>query len=108
MRDRSRLPLVAIMLLCMAPLLVSLRSADRTEALSVGGEELYRTHCKRCHGLDGTRGFLGAKDLQHSRMEDSTMLRTIAEGNRIMPAFKKKLTPAEIAQVALYARTLRK
>lgn len=72
------------------------------------GKEIYTSKCSRCHGNDGTKGFLFAKNLQKSKMEDAVMLLLIQNGKRFMPSFKTKLTPEEIKQVAEYVKTLRK
>lgn len=71
------------------------------------GQEVFVRNCKRCHGADGTKGFLGAKDLRASRLADDSIRQTILNGRRVMPAFRKKLTPEDIAQVILYVKSLR-
>ncbi|HZE83721.1 MAG TPA: cytochrome c [Puia sp.] len=72
------------------------------------GQLLFTQNCTRCHGADGTRGFLGAKNLQKSNLSDSAIVERIQNGRRIMPSWKKKFTMAEIWQLALYIKTLRK
>ena len=71
------------------------------------GKALFTENCIRCHGEDGTRGFLGAKNLRKSTLTDSAIILKITNGRRIMPSFKKKFTPEEIREVMAYVKTLR-
>ncbi|MDF2190375.1 cytochrome c [Paraflavitalea sp. CAU 1676] len=72
------------------------------------GKELFERHCKLCHGKDGTKGFLGAKNLQTSQLDEETLYTTIAKGRKVMPAWEKKLDTAELQLVVAYVKTLRK
>jgi cytochrome c6 len=72
------------------------------------GEKLYLANCKQCHGADGARGFFGAKDLQKSRLEDTSIIRQINTGKGFMPSFRNKLTPDEITEIVSYVKQLRK
>ena len=74
---------------------------------ATNGEELYRKNCKRCHGTDGTRGWLGANNLKVSKLATPAIIRQISEGKGWMPSFKKKITPEEMNQLAEYVKTLR-
>jgi mono/diheme cytochrome c family protein len=74
---------------------------------SANGEELYRKNCKHCHGTDGTKGWLGAKNLKVSNLTTPAIIRQISEGKGWMPSFKKKFTPEELNQLADYVKTLR-
>ncbi|MBS1582861.1 MAG: c-type cytochrome [Bacteroidetes bacterium] len=38
------------------------------------GQEVFVRNCKRCHGPDGAKGFLGAKDLRTSRLAADSIL----------------------------------
>lgn len=75
---------------------------------SLSGKTLFENKCARCHGADGTRGIFGAKDLRASRITDEEMISIITNGKRIMPSWKKRLTPEQIRTVAGYVKTLRK
>ncbi len=75
---------------------------------NTSGKILYEKKCARCHGVDGTKGFLFEKDLQKSTLPDSLIIQIISNGKRIMPSFKKKLTAAQINEIASYVKTLRK
>lgn len=72
------------------------------------GKDLYEHHCARCHGTDGARGMFGAKNLQKSLLPDTAIALQIRTGKRIMPSFKKKLTPDQINEVSAYIKTFRK
>ncbi|HMH22789.1 MAG TPA: cytochrome c [Puia sp.] len=71
------------------------------------GKLLFLHNCTRCHGADGARGFLGAKDLKKSMLSDSAIVERIQNGRRIMPSWRKKFTTTEIWQLAAYIKTLR-
>lgn len=71
------------------------------------GESLYRKNCMRCHGVDGTRGLLGAKNLRRSSLASEAIRTQIQTGKGFMPSFRKKLNEAEIEELVLYVRTLR-
>jgi mono/diheme cytochrome c family protein len=81
------------------------RSID--SASSIEGQPLYEQHCIRCHGKDGSKGFLGAKNLQLSELTDAAIIRQIEKGKGFMPPFQKKLTADEISEVMLYIKSLR-
>jgi mono/diheme cytochrome c family protein len=85
-------------------------------------EQLYRLHCSGCHG-DGTgNGHIAGtlpirpRNLRHSEWQksvtDEHIYQVIREGgksvklNEAMPAFKEKLSDAEIKQLVGYLRFL--
>lgn len=74
---------------------------------ATNGEELYRKNCKRCHGTDGAKGWLGANNLKLSNLATPAIIRQISEGKGWMPSFKKKFTLEELNQLADYVKTLR-
>jgi mono/diheme cytochrome c family protein len=71
------------------------------------GRGLYEANCARCHGMDGTKGKWGARDLSQSRMIDPAIVAQIRSGKGIMPAFGSKLSEQEITEVLGYVKTLR-
>lgn len=81
--------------------------SDPHHLQQLSGEELYKTHCVRCHGADGGKGFFGAKDLRKSQLADSLIVRQIENGKRFMPSFRKKIAPADINLIVAYVKTLR-
>ena len=81
------------------------------------GRAVYTSNCVRCHGADG-RGHTRMAEMveppdmtdpawQRAR-SDSRMIASVANGRGQMPAFKKKLTRAEIAAAVAHVRTLRR
>jgi mono/diheme cytochrome c family protein len=72
------------------------------------GKALYEHHCAHCHGADGTKGMFGARNLQKSTLPDSAIIVQIKNGKRIMPAFRKKFTQEQIAEVSAYIKSFRK
>lgn len=71
------------------------------------GKLIFEKKCTRCHGSDGTKGYLGAKNLRKSRLDDDGLFATITNGRWIMPSWKRKLTPQQIHAVIVYIKTLR-
>jgi cytochrome c6 len=72
------------------------------------GKDIFEKKCVKCHGHDGTRGFLGAHNLRASVLSDDELINMITNGKRIMPSWRKRLTPEQIQLVAQYVKTLRK
>ena len=74
---------------------------------SVQGKTLFERNCVRCHGKNGAKGFLGAKNLQKSKLRDEQLTEIIANGKQIMPSWKNKLTAEEISVILAYIKTFR-
>jgi len=72
------------------------------------GKVLFEQNCTKCHGIDGTKGKFGAKNLQESILTDDQYLRTIQKGKGIMPSWEKKLTVGQITDIISYIKILRK
>jgi mono/diheme cytochrome c family protein len=77
---------------------------------------IYKTKCAMCHGADG-KGMtpvgksmklkdLASDDVQ--KLSDQQILTIISNGKDKMPAFKGKLTPAEIDGQVKVIRTFKK
>jgi cytochrome c oxidase cbb3-type subunit I/II len=75
---------------------------------------LFAENCVICHGHNGrARTFhgwlLGAQNLTNTRWQantsDAEIIRAIQTGPKLMPAFQKKLSVAEIEALAAYVRT---
>jgi cytochrome c6 len=81
-----------------------------------GGEATYKTQCQLCHGENGTGDTQIGKALKAKsvmdpevvKATDATLLDKIKNGTGKMPAFKDKLTDAQIQDVIAYIRTLEK
>jgi cytochrome c6 len=85
--------------------------ADRVDARG-----LFVENCSICHGANGRahtfHGWLfGARNLTRPAWQvetsDAEILHAIRTGPSVMPAFGKKLSPAEIEALAIYVRTLK-
>jgi mono/diheme cytochrome c family protein len=80
----------------------------RTSAQNLSpGKVLFDKNCARCHGKNGAKGFLGAKNLQKSTLADEQLLNIISNGKRIMPSWKEKLSGDEIKIIVSYIKTFR-
>jgi cytochrome c6 len=80
------------------------------------GKNQFASKCAICHGPDGKGNTSIGKSLKiadlHSpaveKMSDADLNNVIANGKNKMPAFKGKLTDAQIDQVISYIRELQK
>ena len=84
--------------------------------LAEDGAALYKAKCAMCHGPDGKgqTGMgkslklrdLGSADVQ--KQTDADLVKITADGKGKMPAYKGKMTDAEISAVVAFIRTLKK
>jgi mono/diheme cytochrome c family protein len=80
------------------------------------GAATYKAKCAMCHGPDGagqtTMGKnLKLRDLRSAEVQkqtDAELVKWITDGKGKMPAYKGKLTPAEIDALVAFIRTLKK
>ena len=80
------------------------------------GAAIYKAKCAMCHGPDGagqtTMGknmklrALGSAEVQ--KQTDAELVKWIADGKGKMPAYKGKLTTADIDALVAFIRTLKK
>ncbi len=67
---------------------------------------LYAQKCAVCHGKDGKPSAMaqkmGATDFASAKMSEKEVAAIIANGKGKMPAFKDKLSEAQIASLAKY------
>ena len=85
-------------------------------AIAADGAATYKSKCAMCHGPDGagntTMGKslklrpLGSADVQ--KQTDKDLAAIITNGKGKMPAYKGKLSDAEIAAQVAFIRTLKK
>lgn len=72
----------------------------------------YKAKCAMCHGADGSgKAAMGTKDLGSAdiqKMSDADLTGAITNGKGKMPAYKGKLTDAQIKDLVSYIRTLKK
>lgn len=102
--DRTVLMLVAASLLIAAPV------------FGQEGANLYKARCAGCHGADGSGDTaigksmhmraLGSADVQ--KMSDAELTAMITDGKGAMPAYKDKLSGAQIKDLVGYIRELGK
>ena len=76
------------------------------------GQDTYKAKCAMCHGADGSGNKamgtmpLGGADVQ--KMSDADLTAAITNGKGKMPAYKGKLTDAQIGDLVSYIRSLKK
>lgn len=71
------------------------------------GKEIFEKNCTKCHGKDGTKRLLGAKNLQKSILTTTENYEIIANGKGKMPSWKEKLSTKQINQVIEYLAILK-
>lgn len=69
--------------------------------------EIYTAYCVQCHGEDGKKGTLGAKDLTISPLTTNERIDIITNGKRSMPSYKASMSKQEIENVAKYLESLK-
>jgi mono/diheme cytochrome c family protein len=80
------------------------------------GADTYKTKCAMCHGADGLAATPAAKSLkvislkapEKIKASDAQFIDATKNGKDRMPAYKDKLTDAQITDVIKYIRTLQK
>ena len=80
------------------------------------GADTYKAKCAMCHGADGLAATPMAKNLKILSFKDAAMVKapeaqfiaSTTNGKGKMPAYKGKLTDAQIKDVVAYVRTLQK
>jgi mono/diheme cytochrome c family protein len=85
-------------------------------ARAQSGAEMYKSKCAMCHGADGKGDTpvgkslklrdLGSPDVQ--KQSDAELIAITADGKGRMPAYKGKLSEAQIKEVVSYVRTFKK
>jgi cbb3-type cytochrome c oxidase subunit III len=81
----------------------SLAAASGGTTQSTNGKTIFTTNCASCHTLAaaGTHGTVGP-NLDQLKPPLARVKRQVTNGGAVMPAFKGKLTDAQIAAVAKY------
>ena len=85
-------------------------------ALAEDSATLYKAKCAMCHGADGlaatpvgkTMKVLSFKAPEMVSASDARFIASTTNGKAKMPAYKDKLTGAQIKDVVAYIRTLQK
>lgn len=99
-----------------AALFLTFAFAGSAPAEDAAGKSIFGTHCAICHGPNGDGNSpigktLNVPDLhsaQAQKMTEAEAKDVVTNGKNKMPAFKDKLTDAQIGQVVDYVRHLRK
>ena len=68
---------------------------------------MYKTQCSICHGMDGKMGYAGSKDLTQSEMNIAQRKAIIKYGKGQMTPFEGRLNDAEIEAMAKYLNKFR-
>lgn len=72
--------------------------------------DVYKAKCAGCHGADGSKSMMGSKPLNGpdvQKMSEADIAGAITNGKGKMPAYKGKLTDAQINDLAAYVKTLK-
>lgn len=81
-----------------------------------GGEATYKAKCQMCHGATGagdtpagkSMKVKSFKDPEVAKMSDAALLGITKNGSGKMPAYKDKLSDAQIKEVITYIHSLEK
>jgi|SRR5215469_3897628 len=100
----------------MAALILLLALAGFAAADDTAGKSIFTSKCAICHGPNGdgkspigkTLNIPDFHSAQAQKMTDAEMKAIVTNGKNKMPAFKDKLTDAQIDQVVDYVRHLGK
>jgi cytochrome c6 len=79
------------------------------------GADLYKAKCAMCHGPDGTASTPAGKAMktpsfktpESAKLTDADMIALTTNGKGKMPAYKGKLTDAQIKEVVTFLHTLK-
>lgn len=75
------------------------------------GGDTFKAKCAMCHGVDGSgKAAMGTKPLGSAdiqKMSDADLNAAITNGKGKMPAYKGKLTDAQIGDLVKFIRTLK-
>jgi cytochrome c6 len=80
------------------------------------GEADFKSKCAMCHGVDGLASTPAGKAMktpsvksaEFAKLSESEMITSTRDGKGKMPAYKGKLSDAQIREVVTYMRTLDK
>jgi cytochrome c6 len=94
---------------------VSLLAAG-TASFAQDGAATYKSKCQMCHGADGNADTPAGKSTKARsfsspdvmKMSDDDLIAVTTNGKNKMPAYKGKLTDAQIKDVIAYIHTLQK
>ncbi|HTW45170.1 MAG TPA: cytochrome c [Acidobacteriaceae bacterium] len=87
-----------------------------TAASAQTGADVYKSRCQMCHGADGSGNTPAGKAMKAIpfkspdlvKKTDAALIAATESGKGKMPAYKGKLSDAQIKDVIAYIRTLQK
>jgi mono/diheme cytochrome c family protein len=102
--------------ICTGILTIGVALASVTMHAQASGADTYKAKCQMCHGADGLAATPAGKsmkaipfnDPQITSKSDADLIAATTNGKGKMPAYKGKLTDAEIKSVITYIHTLQK
>lgn len=79
------------------------------------GADIFKAKCAMCHGADGsastgmgkTMGLKPLSSAEVQNMSDADLTALVTNGKGKMPAYKGKLSDADIAAVVKYVKTMK-
>jgi len=82
-------------------------NAPSPSQLGTDGKKIFQAECASCHTLKdaGTTGTIGP-NLDQLKPPEPIVERQVTNGGAVMPAFKGKLSPAQITAVAKYVSSV--
>lgn len=97
-------------------MVVLLATAIAAPVFAQSGESTFKSKCAMCHGADGlASGPMGkmmnipsVKSPVFKKLTEAEMVAATTNGKAKMPAYKGKLTEAQIKEVVAYMRSLEK
>jgi cytochrome c6 len=98
-----------------AALFAAVVSIGLPAAAFADGAALYKTKCAACHAADGSGNTTVGKNLkvkpfgspEVQKSTDAELTKIISDGKGKMPAYGKKMTPAEIESLVAVIRTMK-
>ena len=95
---------------------LSMLAATFAAAAAPGAAETYKAKCASCHGPDGAGATsvgkaMKVRDLRSAEVQkqtDSDLQKIISDGKGKMPAYKAKLSVADVSSLVAFIRGLAK
>ena len=75
------------------------------------GRQVYEMHCLGCHGPDGRPPSSGVPDFSRGeslQQFDDRLVQSVANGKKLMPAFRRIISERDLVNVVFYLRTLQR
>jgi manganese oxidase len=84
-----------------------IQSSEYQTGLAARGYDVYHKNCKACHGNVANGGFGPALQQNPVLQDDDRFWQTVLKGKGNMPAWEKRLSAQQIADVQAYLKTLK-